>query len=244
MVELERLIGSLVEQAHAETYRRLASVLTPAVEGQLDALLRVDEAVGRTRHSWLLQPPTRSTAATIRATLDKRRFLQELGADVWDLTALHPNRQKRLASLARHRSNQALQRLSSPKRYPLLLAFGREMLLDLTDLVLEMADEYWETALARARWEMEEYQRATARAKDQVLATLGHAVGLLLDEEHVPLEQVRQQVYARVPKVELQQALTTAQALTQPAKRSYLDFLEHHYAGIRRFSAPLLADLV
>ncbi|QKG55069.1 hypothetical protein [Hymenobacter sp. BRD67] len=48
MVELERLIGSLVEQAHAETYRRLASVLTPAVEGQLDALLRVDEAVGRT----------------------------------------------------------------------------------------------------------------------------------------------------------------------------------------------------
>ena len=90
---------------------------------------------------------------------------------------------------------------------------------------------------------MEEYQRATARAKDQVLTTLGHAVGLLLDEEHVPGEDLRAQIYARVPKAELQQALATAQALTQPAKRSYLEFLEAHYMAIKRFSAPLLADL-
>jgi TnpA family transposase len=243
VVELERLIGSLVERAHTETYQRLAPVLTPAVEAQLDALLVVEDLERRTRHGWLLQPPTRSTPATIRATLDKLRFLRALGAGEWNLVALHPNRQKRLAGLARHRSNQALQRLAPAKRYPLLLAFGREMLLELTDLVLKMADEYWETALARARREMEEYQRATARAKDQVLATLGHAVGLLLDEAHVPGEDLRAQIYARVPRAELQQALATAQALTQPAKRSYLEFLEAHYAAIKRFSAPLLADL-
>lgn len=129
VVELERLIGSLVERAHTETYRRLAPVLTPAVETQLDALLLVEDPERRTRHGWLLQPPTRSTPATIRATLDKLRFLRALGAGEWNLAALHPNRQKRLAGLARHRSNQALQRLTPAKRYPLLLAFGRDILL-------------------------------------------------------------------------------------------------------------------
>jgi len=106
-----------------------------------------------------------------------------------------------------------------------------------------MEDEYWKTALARARRKMEEYQRTMARAKDQVLATLGLAVGLLLDEEHVPVEDLREQIYVRVPKAELQQTLATAQALTQPTKHSYLEFLEAHYGAIKRFSAPLLADL-
>jgi hypothetical protein len=112
IVELERLVGALAERTQAETYRRLLVLLTPEGSTQLDALLVVDPALGLCRHTWLHQPPTSSTATSIQQVLDKLAYLDHLGVSTWAAENLHPNRQKRLAHTARHKTNQVLQRFT------------------------------------------------------------------------------------------------------------------------------------
>ena len=106
---LERLVGGISDLATQETYRRLAPLLTDEVRRQLDALLLPEAGRNLTRHRWLVQPATVSNPAAIVTALDKLRYLDGLGVASWDVSQLHPNRQKRLALLARSRSNRHLE---------------------------------------------------------------------------------------------------------------------------------------
>ena len=148
---LERLVGSLAEQAHRESFRRLRPLLDqPGLLATLDALLLPDERpAALTRHRWLCQAATTASPRALTQALAKRAFLQQLGVPGWDTSSLHINRQKRLARRVRARRNSYLQRLSPEKRYPALVAFLRESLLALTDAVVELFDQYWEGATAK-----------------------------------------------------------------------------------------------
>lgn len=243
IVELERLVGALAERAQAETYRRLLLLLTPEVVTQLDALLVVDPALGLCRHTWLHQPPTSSSATSIQQVLGKLAYLDQLGVPDWQAPDLHPNRQKRLAHTARNKTNQVLQRFTPAKRHPLLVAACREAYRDLTDMVLKMVDEHWEHAVARARRALQDDQLAHARAKDQALRTLGQAVGLVMDEEHVPDEALREQIYAQVPRAQLQAALTAVADFARPARHSYLDYLLPVAARLNTLLGSLLQQV-
>ena len=88
-----------------------------------------------------------------------------------------------------------------------------------------MVDERWEHAVARARGALQDDQLAHARAKDQALCTIGLVVGLVMDEEHVPNEAPREQIYAQVPREQLQAVLTAMVDFARPVRHSYLDYL-------------------
>lgn len=84
---------------------------------QLDALLLLPETGHNlTRPRWLVQPATASNPAAIAPVLDKLRYLNGVGVAAWDVSSLHPNRQKCLALLARSRSNRHLERLPVARR--------------------------------------------------------------------------------------------------------------------------------
>ena len=106
IIELERLVISVAELAHKETYRRLDALLTPAIKKALDTLLVVDAELGLTPHNWLARPPVSPTVSQIRLTLRKRQYLTAVGVEAWQTDSLHPNRRKRLATLARSKTNQ------------------------------------------------------------------------------------------------------------------------------------------
>ncbi|QKG54847.1 hypothetical protein [Hymenobacter sp. BRD67] len=189
------------------------------------------------------QPPTSSSATSIQQTLGKLAYLDQLGVPGWQADDLHPNRQKRLAHTARNKTNQVLQRFAPAKRHPLLVAACREAYRDLTDVVLKMVDEHWEHAVARARRALQDDQLAHARAKDQALRTLGQAVGLVMDEEHVPNEALREQIYAQVPREQLQAALTAVADFARPARHSYLDYLLPVAARLNMLLGSLLQQV-
>lgn len=140
IIEMERLVISVAELAHQETYRRLDALLTPALKEALDTLLVVDAQLSLTPHNWLARPPVSPTFSQIRLTLCKRQYLTAVGVEAWQTDNLHPNRRKRLAALARSKTNQALTRLSQAKRHPILIAFCVETYITLTDYVLERVD--------------------------------------------------------------------------------------------------------
>ena len=123
------------------------------------------------------------------------------------------------------------------------MAACREAYRDLTDMVLKMVDEHWEHAVARARRALQDDQLAHARAKDQALRTLGQAVGLVMDEEHVPDEALREQIYAQVPREQLQAALTAVADFARPARHSYLDYLLPVAARLNTLLGSLLQQV-
>jgi TnpA family transposase len=240
---LERLVGGISDLATQETYRRLAPLLTEAVCQQLDALLVPETGRQLTRHRWLVQPATVSNPAAIVTALDKLRYLDGLGVASWDVSSLHPNRQKRLALLASSRSNRHLERLPAAKRYPVLVAFVRESYLTLTDEVLSMVDAFWEQSLAKARRAHDQYQQQIVAAKDTALRTLAQAVAIVLDEDQTPAGQVRPSIYAQVPREDLVLAWEAVQTMLYPTRHSHLSFLAKRYPLFKQFTPRLLEQL-
>lgn len=236
----ERLVGGINELAYQETYRRLTALLTDALRVQLDVLLEVDPKLGGTRHRWLAQGATLNNPSAIITTVDKLTYLTKLGVPTWDTTALPPNRQTRLALLARSRSNRQMERLPAYKRYAVLVAFLRESLLTLTDEVLSLFDGYWEHSLAKARREYEQYQQQVTSAKDTAMHTLGLAVGVVLNEADTPPIGLREAIYARVPREKLTLAWEAVQALLYPTRHSHLTFLAKRYGVFKQFTPQFL----
>lgn len=158
IIELERLVLSLADLAHQESYQRLSALLTNSFKADLDNLLVVDKVFKTTPHNWLARPPVSPTANQIKLMLHKRQYLTRLDIENWDTSSLHPNRRKRLAVLARSKTNQALMRMSDAKRYPMLVAFCLEAYITLTDYIIKLFDEYWEDISGQSVRELTEYQ--------------------------------------------------------------------------------------
>lgn len=240
IIELERLIGSLAEQANQETYRRLQNLLTEELKARLDLLLEVDVKIKMTRYYWILRPPASSNSKTVNAVLEKLAFIRDFNVNSWPADAINPNRQKRLAQIARGKTNQALQRLSDAKRYLILVSFLKEMCIDLTDLVVKMFDEFWEDVVAKSRNEMQEFQSRAANQKDYTMLQTGKALAMVVDEESIPNGQLREAIYENIPKEELIKLIEDSRKLTAPTRHMHLDFLEKRYGYIKQCSVYFL----
>ena len=120
---LERWVSAARQHAQRETYRCVRSILDADTTTRLEGLLTVDEQTGRTPQAWLRRPAATHSPAAMGNTLRKLAFCRDFGVDRWEVSALTPNRLKRLAQIARRTTNQGLQRMVPTRRYPILVAF-------------------------------------------------------------------------------------------------------------------------
>ncbi|QKG55114.1 hypothetical protein [Hymenobacter sp. BRD67] len=65
----------------------------------------------------------------------------------------------------------------------------------------------------------------------------------MMDEEHVPNEALREQIYAQVPREQLQAALTAVADFARPARHSYLDYLLPVAARLNMLLGSLLQQV-
>jgi TnpA family transposase len=130
---LEGLVIEVRQTAWYKTYLQLESFLDKNLQKTLDTLLVVDSDLGKIPIGWLRQGATSNSAISILRSLKKILFLRDLGASTWNLSVINPNRLKFLAQIGRRATNQYLQRLIPERRYPILVAFLRQSLIDITD---------------------------------------------------------------------------------------------------------------
>src|SRR5207244_10142026 len=83
-----------------------------------------------------------STAPAIfsLALHDALPIFRALGVEGWDVSALTPNRRKFLSQMGKKSTNQALQRTPPERRYPILVAFLRQVAEELMDEVMDLFD--------------------------------------------------------------------------------------------------------
>ncbi|MEO6686562.1 MAG: DUF4158 domain-containing protein, partial [Dyadobacter sp.] len=179
---LERIVGSLDDQLHQETYRRLSLLVTEDMKTKLTEILELDITRGITLHRWLCQVPTSNTARAINQTLEKIYFLKSLNVHEWNLSVISLNRRKRLSQIARNVSNKYLQRLNPIRRYPILICFLFESLMDTNDKVLEMFDDYWEHIVNGSKKELDTYQQTLFKSQNEAMKTLSQAVSIIIND--------------------------------------------------------------
>ena len=243
IMQLEKMVVGALLATDKEMYRRLAPLLSPEIKERLDGLLVVDTVTRTSPHRWLARPASSNSPTAIREAIQKLLFLKELSVTDWDTDMLNTNRSKRLARIARKKTSQAIRRYVPERRYPLLIAFLRESYLDITDAVLTMFSDYWETMVGKCKREMKVYQQQVVQTKDRTLEMLVKIATLITDEEHIEDGQLRASIYDHLSKDSLLEVVDTCQVLLRPTRNSYLYFMENRYTVIRRFSPQLLTQL-
>ncbi|MEE8264274.1 MAG: Tn3 family transposase [Gammaproteobacteria bacterium] len=237
---LERWVVTARIQAHHESFRRLQPLLTPERVTLLDSLLITEGDQGKTQLYQFRQPAISNTPMALLSTLGKFATLQSWSVDEWEMSALNPNRQKFLARLGRKYTVQALRRMGPERRYPILLSFLQQTLIDLTDESIDIFDVCIASRHKKARKALQDYQTEiaeTTEAHSQLLQTIGD---LVLDDT-VTDDNLRQAIYYHIPRSNLQLAVKEAHSLRRP--NSYFDFLDDHYSYVRQFAPQFLDTL-
>ena len=152
---LERLVVAVRQQAQHETYRLLEPLLTADGKALLDSLLVPEASRGGTTLTWLRRPAVSNSPRAILHNIEKLEFLKGAGVARWALDGLSSNRLKHLAQIVRRATGQSLQRMPEERRYPLLVAFLRQSLVDIADETIDQFDRCLAEAYARAGHDLE-----------------------------------------------------------------------------------------
>ena len=237
---VERWVVTARMQAHQESFNRFQPLLTPERMTLLDSLLISESEQGPSPLYRLRQHADTNRPTALLHTLDKFILLESWDVDTWDMSALNPNRQKLLARLGRKYTLQALRRMGPERRYPILLSFLKQTLIELTDESIDIFDVCIASRHKKAQKALQDYHSQiveTTETHSQLLQTIGDVV---LDET-VSDAHLRQAIYQHIPRANLQLAVKEAHALRRPS--SYFDFLDDHYSYVRQFAPQFLETL-
>lgn len=232
---LERATMRARQEARSIIWQTVSPGLSDETKVELDRLLVADVQSRRTSLRWLRTGATSHSAGAILSVLEKIVHLRQLGVEQGDLRALNPNRLKRLAQLGRTFTNQALERMSPERRYPLLLAFLHQTLTDAIDETVDLFDRYLTGAYARAGRELDEFRRGVARATNEKVR-LCQMVGRILLNSDIPDAQIRALIYQQIRPEELQVAVAECEQIMRPLDDSYFDLLATRYTNLRQFA--------
>jgi hypothetical protein len=208
----------------------------------LDGLLRVDPDLGMARASWLRRFAVAACPKDLLEEMDKLVFLRELGAGDWDLGALPLQRVTTLARWVQAASNQALAQSSPERRYPALLAFAAQRVVEVTDELVDLFDRLLGEANAKARKRLGEYQQSIAAAANDKVLLLAEIARVLLDPDVDDADRSAR-LFAVVPQGRLAAALADCERIARPADNSHIDLLGDPYSRLRQCVPRLLEVL-
>jgi hypothetical protein len=206
ITRLEKLVATARSQPQEETFKRVSPLLTPEHKKFLDDLLASDEITNRTRHAWLIKGATSNTACAMVFCLDKLAFLRKQNIDQWDLSLITPNRLKFLSQIARRSTNQVLQRMTEEKRYPILLAFLNQSLIEITDETIEIFDRCLWDCYNGAKNDLEAFKKEVYKSSNEKLILLKEVGKLVLDPE-IKDPELRESIFAYLPPEKLKEII-------------------------------------
>jgi hypothetical protein len=238
---LTRRIATARDGARAETYHRLAPLLAPPRQRQLDGLLDVDPDLGLTRLAWLRRGATAATPEVLKAELDKLQFLRQHGADRLDLSRLPAGRRRMLAEIGRRSTNQALQRADVDRRHPVLLATLAETYVEVLDELVQLLDQALAGADSRARHELSQRLVDRAKAEADRARLLDEVLDVLADPA-IPDEQAGRIVRERLGMPRLIAARRPPEE-REPRDHGHFDLLAARYKYLRAFTPAVIAAL-
>ena len=168
VVKILERVAAARERAREETWTRVAPLLGPRRQAELDAMLTVDPVLGRTRLSWLGTGPVAATPAAVKDELEKLAYLRGLDADTLDMSVLPAERRRFLAGVGRRLTPQHLARREPARRYPILLTLIAQSAVDVLDESLLLSGRALSGRESAARARLTEMLAERARGGEEM----------------------------------------------------------------------------
>ena len=236
---LERIGLAARTRARKQAFDILGAGLSEADLQALEALLRLDPEIRRSRFAWLRDCPESPAPSNLLVLLDRLDFVRGLGTYGERARRIHPARLGRLIEEGGIMTAQHIADLEPTRRTAILVAQAAHLETRIADATLAMFDKYIGSLFAKARNREERRFQATRR---DVARTL-----LLFRRTIAALKQARQTGEDGVAAVErevgmerLDQALPVIESVTDAADPDILVTAAERHAVLRRFSPRFL----
>ena len=127
------------------------------------------------------------------------------------------------------------------RRYPLLVAFLHQSLVDVTDETIDQFDRCLAEAYARAGHDLEEFRGSMAQATNETVRLFGELARVVLDPtvQRRPAPTTPSTGESRLN--ELREAVEESSRIVRPDDDSGFDFLRKRYGYLRQFIPAFLA---
>ncbi len=241
---LARVVAGVRDRASARLWRRLSGALSRGQRERLEALLApAGEGARQTLLDRLRRSPTRSNAGALANALARMRQVREMGVHRLDLAGLPPGRVAALARFANAARAQAIERMPADRRGATLLAFAHTLARTACDDVLDMFDDFVATAFGRAERRGIKSRMKTLPELDSAALKLRDACIVFLDPGFTDLARMREAAFERVPRVEVEEAMTAIGNLARPPDDRHYERVLKGYPNLRKFLPHLLESI-
>lgn len=237
---IERMVSTARNQAMKVTYQMMKPLVKASGRKFLNDLLKPEGDGKAIRLSRLRWPATSNSAAEILRVIEKINFLRSHNVHQWDVTEFNPNRLKFLARLAKKTSIKSFKRIPIERRYPLLIAFLQQLLIETTDEAIDLFIRCLSDAHSKARRELRDFRQKEAVAINEKVMLLQQLGGVILDPA-VEDPAVRSDIFECVSPEQLQAALADCERIVRPAKDESYDYFANRYSYIRQFAPAFLS---
>ena len=160
----------------------------------------------------------------------------------WAILTCHVFRRGRLKALARFAAATGtpnLGRMPPDRQIATLLAFARHFEIVAMDEALDVLDALLTDVNTQAKREGKKSRLRTLGDLDIAAIHLRIVSGIVVDET-CDLMKLRQEIFARIPKDQVIQAMSAVDDLTRPPDDAFFPELIERYGRVRRFLPSLL----
>lgn len=238
---LAKMVATARNTADAQTFEKLAHLLSAGLTAELDRLLVHDADVGMTRLAWVLWPAVEVSANAVKTAIEKLLYLRGMDAHLLDLSVLAAERRRFLATVGRRCTNQALQRRDPQRRHPILLTLVAQCVVELLDEVVALFDQAVSARESRAKTKTDEalVERAKTGEARQLLLQV---VLPTLADPSIPDEQVGGLLRTTIGMARLREAVSGG---WKPLPRDHgrLSEMNTSYSYLRQYTPSVLAAI-
>jgi len=236
---LERLISRLRQRVNERIWGALTNNLTPQHKENLELLLIVEEGEKTSTLEKLRQGPTLKSTSEIVRFLARLEAIRALDIRV-PFTKVPPK--GRILTLARFASTAkvtAISRFTEQRRLATLVAFIHTIEAKGQDDVLELLESIIKNIFSRSTKLHQKSRMRTLRDLDKAAGQLYKVCMVLLDET-LSGEQIREEAFKKVSQSELEMVMQTIATLTENSEGLYTLEVQDEYRRVRRFLPHLL----
>ncbi len=237
---LERLISQIRERTATRLWCKLACLPDRKQKEALHGLLSTDDDSRISALERLRQGPVHVSGPSFISALDRYEELRKLGIHNLDISRIPPVRLKNLARHAAQISAYKIARMPEDRRIASLVAFAHAYETTTLDDALDVLDLLIADIAGEAKKLGKKNRLRTLKDLDQAAIALAKACTLLLDEGHSP-DDLRDEIFASVPKTQITRSIETINELARPPEDNFHDEMVEQYGRLRR-PLPRLLD--
>lgn len=239
---LEKFVARLRSRVEFRLWRMLGEGITPEQQVHLGALLAVPEGGRNSLLNRLRSGPVTVSGPALVRALERLQTVRNLGISLPVAAHIPPSRIATLARFANTAKVTAIIRLPDERRLATLAAFAHSLQATAQDDAVEVLEMLLRDLFSQAEKAQKVARLRTLKDLDQAAATLANACRILLNPA-LPDNELRSQVFTKIPRAELERALADVGALIRPPDDVYFQELNAKYRSVRRYLPAVLSHL-